>query len=71
MLISNIAFSKLSQPAELSKQKKLSLSAYTVFSTNKFLNFKGVDTVKVYADDLLIDSYVPDKYFGYKNTGTK
>lgn len=71
LFISNIAFSQLSQPAELSKQKKLSLSAYTVFSTNKFLDFKGVDTVKLYADDVLIDSYQPDKFFGYKKDWDK
>ncbi|WP_136668316.1 hypothetical protein [Flavobacterium sp. H122] len=53
-------------PFELSKNRKLSVDAFTVFETNKYLDFKEKDSLVEIINDSVYKKTDLNNYFGYK-----
>lgn len=67
LFLSNLSFGQiLTSPFEPSKNQLLSNDAYSVYKTNKYLDFKDRDTLVELINDTIYEKIDLNNYFGYK-----
>jgi len=70
LFLSKLTFGQIpievSSPVDFSKNDKLSIDAFSVLKTNKYLDFKGRDTLVAIINDTIYEKIDLNNYFGYK-----